>query len=232
MKPTLKMNPTLKILFADDDLKYALLLKDFLTRNGYDVTYAGNGRIALDLFEEIKPDLVLLDVNMPEMNGFEVAREIRGKNSKVLIFFLTDRSDKSDRLKGFQLKGNDYLAKPFYPEELLARIEERLGIPSETTQKIYKLGNTSFHYTANELITGNTKTIITSRQADILRLLAENINETVSRDLLLNKVWGTDNYTNSLALNVQVTYLRRALQSDTSLKIVSVVQKGYMLCSE
>jgi len=223
------MKPSLKILFADDDIKYALLLKDFLTHNGYNVTYAGNGRIALDLFNEVKPGLVLLDVNMPEMNGFDVAREIRAKDNKVLIFFLTDRSDKNDRLKGFQLKGNDYLAKPFYPEELLARIEERLGNPSETNQKIYKIGNISFHYTTNELITGNTKTIITSRQADILRLLAENINETVSRELLLNKVWGTDNYTNSLALNVQITYLRRALQSDKSLKIVSVVRKGYML---
>ncbi|SCD20075.1 OmpR [Proteiniphilum saccharofermentans] len=223
------MKPSLKILFADDDIKYALLLKDFLTHNGYNVTYAGNGRIALDLFNEIKPGLVLLDVNMPEMNGFDVAREIRAKDNKVLIFFLTDRSDKNDRLKGFQLKGNDYLAKPFYPEELLARIEERLGNPSETNQKIYKIGNISFHYTTNELITGNTKTIITSRQADILRLLAENINETVSRELLLNKVWGTDNYTNSLALNVQITYLRRALQSDKSLRIVSVVRKGYML---
>lgn len=223
------MKPSLKILFADDDIKYALLLKDFLTHNGYNVTYAGNGRIALDLFNEIKPGLVLLDVNMPEMNGFDVAREIRAKDNKVLIFFLTDRSDKNDRLKGFQLKGNDYLAKPFYPEELLARIEERLGNPSETNQKIYKIGNISFHYTTNELITGNTKTIITSRQADILRLLAENINETVSRELLLNKVWGTNNYTNSLALNVQITYLRRALQSDKSLKIVSVVRKGYML---
>lgn len=224
------MNPSLKILFADDDIKYAFLLKDFLTRNGYNVTYAGNGRIALDLFDEIKPDLVLLDINMPEMNGFEAASEIRRRNSKVLIFFLTDRSDKNDRLKGFQLKANDYLAKPFYPEELLARIEERLGNRSETGQKIYKVGNTSFHYSTNELITGNTKTIITSRQADILRLLAENINETVSRDLLLNNVWGADNYTNSLALNVQITYLRRALQSDKAIKIVSVVRKGYMLC--
>jgi DNA-binding response OmpR family regulator len=224
------VRPPVKILFADDDVKYSLLLKDFLTRNGYETVYAGNGRIALRLFDEVKPDLVLLDINMPEMNGFEVAQEIRRKNAKVLIFFLTDRSDKTDRLKGFQLKGNDYLSKPFYPEELLARIEERLGNVSEATQKIYRLGVTSFHYTTNELITGNTKTIITTRQADILRLLAENVNETVNRSVFLATVWGADNYTNSLALNVQITYLRRALQSDKSLRIVSVVRKGYMLC--
>ncbi|HBG40111.1 MAG TPA: DNA-binding response regulator [Porphyromonadaceae bacterium] len=226
------MKPSVKILFADDDFKYSRLLKEFLVRNGYDVTYAGNGRIALDLFDKVNPNVVLLDVNMPEANGFEVAEAIRKKNAKVLIFFLTDRSDKTDRLKGFQLKGNDYLAKPFYPEELLARIEERLGHASETVQRIYKVGNTSFHYTTNELITGNTKTIITSRQADILRLLIESINETVSRDLLLNTVWGADNYTNSLALNVQITYLRRALQLDKTLKIISVVKKGYMLCEK
>lgn len=220
----------MKVLFADDDFKYSLLIKEFLTRNGYEVTYAGNGRIALDLFEEVNPDLVLLDVNMPERNGFEVAQEIRKKNSKVLIFFLTDRSDKNDRLKGFQLKGNDYLAKPFYPEELLARIEERLGNSLQVEQYIYKIGNTSFHYNTNELISGNTKTIITSRQAEILRLLAENVNETVSREILLKTIWGNDNYTNSLALNVQISYLRRALQLDKSLKIIPVVGKGYMLC--
>ena len=120
------MAAPLKILFADDDLKYSLLLKRFLEKEGYDVTYTGNGTMALEQFPVVKPDLVLLDINMPGLNGFEVAEKIREADRHVLIFFLSDRSDKSDRLKGFSLKGNDYLAKPFYPEELLARIKERL----------------------------------------------------------------------------------------------------------
>ena len=115
----------LKILFADDDLKYSMLLKRFLEKEGYEVTYAGNGLIALDQFPLVKPDLVLLDINMPGLNGFEVAERIREADKHVLIFFLSDRSDKADRLQGFQLKANDYLAKPFYPEELTARIRER-----------------------------------------------------------------------------------------------------------
>lgn len=115
----------LKILFADDDLKYSMLLKRFLEAEGYEVTYAGNGRIALEQFPAVKPDLVLLDINMPELNGFEVAEHIRALDRNVLLFFLSDRSDKADRLKGFDLRANDYLAKPFYPEELLARIRER-----------------------------------------------------------------------------------------------------------
>lgn len=115
----------LKILFADDDLKYSMLLKRFLEKEGYEVTYAGNGKIALEQFPLIKPDLVLLDINMPGYNGFEVAERIRETDKHVLIFFLSDRSDKADRLQGFQLRANDYLAKPFYPEELIARIHER-----------------------------------------------------------------------------------------------------------
>lgn len=218
-----------KILFADDDIKYSLLLKDFLSQNGYEVTYVGNGQKAIEQFDEIKPDLLLLDINMPEKNGFEVAEEIRKRNNKVLIFFLTDRSDKSDRLKGFQLKANDYLAKPFYPEELLARIQERIGEDFSASDRIYKLASTTFNYGTNELITGNTKTIITSRQADILRILADNVNESVSREQLLTQIWGNDNYANSLALNVQISYLRKALSHDKRVNIQSVVRKGYLL---
>ena len=218
-----------KILFADDDLKYSLLLQRFLIDNGYDVTYVGNGRMALEQYEVVQPDLILLDINMPEKNGFEVAREIREKNSKVIIFFLTDRSDKTDRLEGFKLKANDYLAKPFYPEELLARIEERLGKSATPDSKSYKLGNTTFNYGTNEIIFGNTKTIITSRQAEILSILADNANETVSRDHLLKEIWGLDSYANSLALNVQISYLRNALKHDKSVAIKSVVRKGYLL---
>lgn len=202
----------LKILFADDDLKYSMLLKRFLEAEGYEVTYAGNGRIALEQFPAVKPDLVLLDINMPELNGFEVAEHIRALDRNVLLF-LSDRSDKADRLKGFDLRANDYLAKPFYPEELLARIRERFQCGDDMVQtEMYSFGNTVFNYTTNEIRTGNNKTLITSRQAEILRMLAKNVNVSVDRDSLLNKVWGASSYANSLALNVQISYLRRVLQ--------------------
>lgn len=175
------MKSTLKILFADDDFKYSLVLKRFLEREGYEVTYTGNGTMALKQFPVVKPDLVLLDINMPGLNGFEVAEKIREQDRHVLIFFLSDRSDKNDRLKGFKIR------------------------------------------------TGNNKVLITSRQADLLRILATNLNLAVDRDLLLETVWGTSSYANSLALNVQVTYLRKALHNDPSTGIVSLPKKGYML---
>lgn len=225
------MKTTLKILFADDDLKYSMILKRFLEREGYDVTYTGNGEKALEQFLLVKPDLVLLDINMPGMNGFEVAEKIREMDKHTLLFFLSDRSDKNDRLKGFSLKGNDYLAKPFYPEELLARIKERFELnPFETVQEeLYSFGKTTFNFNTNELRSGQNKSLITSRQAEILRILATNPNLTVSREQILQTVWGDVSYANSLALNVQITYLRRALNIDPSTQILSIPRKGYVL---
>lgn len=222
---------TLKILLADDDLKYSLLLKRFLEKEGYEVTYAGNGTIALEQFPLVKPDLVLLDINMPGLNGFEIAERIRLTDKHVLIFFLSDRSDKADRLQGFRLRANDYLAKPFYPEELLARIRERFAsqLADTVEEETYSLGRSVFNYSTNEVRTGSRKVLVTSRQADILRLLAKHPGVAVGRELLLDAVWGSASYANSLALNVQITYLRKALRNDPSLKIESLMKKGYVL---
>lgn len=225
------MRSKFKILFADDDLKYSLVLKRFLENEGYEVFYTGNGAMALKAFSAVKPDLVLLDINMPELNGFEVAEKIREQDRHTLIFFLSDRSDKNDRLKGFGLKGNDYLSKPFYPEELIARIKERFEInsPENLREELYNLGDTIFNYSTNEIRTGNHKTLITSRQAEILRILALNRNVAVGRDAILDAVWGNNSHANSLALNVQITYLRKALRNDSGISIDSINKKGYMI---
>ena len=220
----------LKILFADDDLKYALILKRFLEAEGYEVYYAGNGRIALEQYPEVKPDLILLDINMPEVNGYEVARQIRETDKHTLIFFLTDRTDKTDRLEGFKVRANDYLSKPFYPEELIARIRERFdGLDEGNEKEIYTIGNTTFDYTNNELRTSASKVLITSRQAEILRLLVKHMDSAVSRDTILEQVWGVVSHTNSLALNVQISYLRKALRNDDSVQIESLMKKGYAI---
>ena len=220
----------LKILFADDDLKYALILKRFLEAEGYEVYYAGNGRIALEQYPEVKPELILLDINMPEVNGYEVARQIRETDKHTLIFFLTDRTDKTDRLEGFKVRANDYLSKPFYPEELIARIRERFdGLDEGNEKEVYTFGNTNFDYTNNELRTSASKVLITSRQAEILRLLVKHMGSAVSRETILEQVWGVSSHTNSLALNVQISYLRKALRNDDSVQIESLMKKGYAI---
>ena len=223
------MSNAINILLVDDDLKNSMLLKRFLEVEGYCVTYANNGAIGWELYHTSNPDLILLDINMPEINGFELAQKIREVNQKVLIFFLTDRTEKDDRLKGFSLKGNDYIPKPFYPEELIAKIKERFENRSIEMQREFIIGNTLFNSNLSTVTYNGVSHTLTARQTDILLLLSQNIGTMIEREHILKTVWGDDSNANSLALNVQITYLRRILEDDKSISIVSLKKKGYIL---
>lgn len=192
-----------KILLIDDDLKNSMLLKRFIEAEGYEVTYAPNGETGLEIYNKTHPDLILLDINMPGMNGFEIAKTIRNNDRRVLIFFLTDRTDKVDRLYGFKLKGNDYVPKPFYPEELIAKINERFDSGFTNQDVEYKLGDTVFRPNLSTLTYNGETHSLSVRQTEILSILAANLGKVVDRDTILNTVWGDSSYANSLALNVQ-----------------------------
>lgn len=222
------MMKKIKILLVDDDLKNSMMLKRFIEAEGYEVTYANNGKVGLEMYRAIHPDLILLDINMPELDGFETARIIRQNDKRVIIFFLTDRTDKVDRLHGFSLKGNDYIPKPFYPEELIARINERLDSITMNQDIEHHLGDTIFRPNLTSLTYSGESHSLSVRQAEILQMLAENIGQTVEREAILNKIWGDASYANSLALNVQITYIRRLL-TDPTIAIISIKKKGYIL---
>ena len=219
----------IRILLVDDDRQNSEFLLKFLEVEGYEVTYAENGRKGWEAFSAAKPDLVLLDVNMPVMNGFELARLIREQDHDVLIFFLTDRTEKADRLKGFDLKGNDYIPKPFYPEELIAKIKERFDHRQSTPSTRMTIGQTIFDRNLSTIETGGVVQHLSARQSEILAILAQHIGQTVERENILQSVWGNDSYANSLALNVQITYLRKALALDYTISIVSLKKRGYIL---
>lgn len=217
-----------KILLVDDDLKNSMLLKRFIEAEGYKVVYASDGRAGLEMYREFNPDLILLDINMPEINGFELARLIRQNDRRVIIFFLTDRTDKVDRLYGFSLKGNDYIPKPFYPEELIAKISERFESDLYSRDVEYQLGDTLFRPNLSTLTYRGETHNLSVRQSEILTILAENAGRLVERDTILNAVWGDASYSNSMALNVQITYLRKLL-TDPAVTITSLKKKGYIL---
>ena len=217
-----------RILLVDDDLKNSMLLKRFIEAEGYEVIYAENGRACLEMYREFRPDLILLDINMPELDGFEMAGIIRKTDRRVIIFFLTDRTDKVDRLHGFSLKGNDYIPKPFYPEELIARIQERFASVTVDQDKEYRLGSTVFQPNLSSLTYGGETHQLSVRETEILQMLADNVGRTVARDEILERIWGDASYSNSLALNVQITYIRRLL-ADPSVAITSIKKKGYIL---
>ena len=219
----------IRILLVDDDRQNSEFLRKFLEVEGYKVTYAENGRKGWEAFTVAKPDLVLLDVNMPVMNGFELAQLIREQDRDLLIFFLTDRTEKADRLKGFDLKGNDYIPKPFYPEELIAKIKERFEHRLSTPSTRMTIGKTIFDSNLSTIEIDGVVQHLSARQSEILAILAQNIGQTVERDIILQSVWGNDSYANSLALNVQITYLRKKLKADISISIVSLKKRGYFL---
>jgi len=204
----------IRILLVDDDRQNSEFLRKFLEVEGYEVTYAENGRKGLEAFSAAKPDLVLLDVNMPVMNGFELARKIREQDRDVLIFFLTDRTEKADRLKGFDLKGNDYIPKPFYPEELIAKIKERFEHRQASSPSRIIIGQTVFDSNLSTIEYAGTVQHLSARQSDILAILARHIGQTVERSYLLEHVWGNDSY---------------LLEPDTTISIVSLKKRGYRL---
>lgn len=216
-------------MLVDDDRQNSELLRKFLEVEGYEVDYAENGRAGWEMYAANRPDLVLLDINMPEMNGFELARKIREQDRDVLIFFLTDRTEKVDRLKGFDLKGNDYIPKPFYPEELIAKIRERFEHRQASLPSRIVIGQTIFDSNLSTIEYAGTVQHLSARQSEILAILAQHIGQTVERSYLLEHVWGNDSYANSLALNVQITYIRKMLEPDTSISIVSLKKRGYRL---
>ncbi len=217
-----------KILLIDDDRQNSELLREYLTSEGFATEYAPDGASGLRMWQLSKPDLILLDINMPEIDGFDVAMRIRKEDTRTAIFFLTDRTEKVDRLKGFALKGNDYIPKPFYPEELIARINERFSSAVTYSYKQYHFGSTSFNPSQSSVTHCGVTHSLTVRQSEILQILAENIGQIVDRDSILQHVWGDTSYANSLALNVQITYIRRIL-TDTSISIVAIKRKGYLL---
>ena len=219
----------IRILLVDDDRQNSEFLRKFLEVEGYEVSYAENGGKGWETFSAIRPDLVLLDVNMPVMNGFELAQLIREQDRDVLIFFLTDRTEKADRLKGFDLKGNDYIPKPFYPEELIAKIKERFEHHKSAPSTRMAIGQTIFDRNLTTIEIDGVVQHHSARPSEILTILAQNIGLTVERDIILQSVWGNDSYANSLALNVQITYLRKMLEADTSISIVSLKKRGYRL---
>lgn len=166
---------------------------------------------------------------MPLMSGFELARMIREQDRDVLIFFLTDRTEKADRLKGFNLKGNDYIPKPFYSEELIAKIKERFEHCQPTLPSRITIGQTIFDSNLSTIEYAGTVQHLSARQSEIFTILAQHIGQTVERSYLLEHVWGNDSYANSLALNVQISYIRKMLEPNTSISIVSLKKRGYIL---
>jgi len=224
------MSAKTRILYIEDEPFLGRIVKESLESREFDVNMAADGSQALQLFQKISPDICVLDVMLPSVDGFSVAQKIRQVNPAVPIIFVTAKTQTDDLIKGFESGGNDYLRKPFSMEELIVRINNLLSITRRTrpaTQGIVSIGKFEFDVARHDLkIEGQTRKL-SHREAMLLQILADNRNTVVPRKDILMKIWGDDSFFNSRNLDVYVTKLRDFLKGDPSIEIITIKGVGY-----
>ncbi|GAB4054599.1 response regulator transcription factor [Spirosoma litoris] len=224
------------ILLVEDDPNLGQLVQEYLTMKGYTTDRAINGDQGLQLFMEGDYDLCIFDVMMPKKDGFTLAKEVRMGNRDVPIIFLTAKSMQEDTIQGFKVGADDYMTKPFSMEELLLRIQAILRRYQRTNDaadpSVYQIGSLSFDY-PHQLLScktdGSQPQKLTSKESELLKLLAQNLNQPVSRSFALKMVWGDDSYFNARSMDVYVTKLRKYLKEDPAVQLVNVHGEGFKL---
>ena len=221
------------ILLVEDDVNLGFVVQDTLKMNGYKVHLATDGKSGLKQFNENEYDLLLLDVMLPFKDGFTLAEDIRKTNTMVPIVFLTAKSMTEDKIKGLKTGADDYITKPFSSEELLLRVEailKRAGKQNGNNEKDkFQIGKYSFDSTNYTLSLNQNCKKLTKKEAEVLKLLCVNKNQVLQRDLLLNMVWGNDDYFLGRSLDVFITKLRKYLSEDKSVTITNVHGVGFKL---
>ncbi|MFY0605619.1 MAG: response regulator transcription factor [Cyclobacteriaceae bacterium] len=224
-----------RILLAEDDPNLSFVIEDHLLQAGYEVICASNGVEGLAEFERHPMDICVLDVMMPKMDGFSLATEIRKRNENVPILFLTARSMEEDRLKGFEIGGDDYISKPFSMAELTHRIQvfiRRSIQKDESTVKQIALGSLKLDK-QNLLISGQSGTTqMTQMEADLLFMLFRHKNQLVKREDILITIWGENDYFKGRSLDVFISRLRKYLKEDPSLHIKNHHGVGFTLIDD
>lgn len=220
-----------KVLYAEDELFLGKIVRESLESRGFDVTMESDGAKVMDQFKTLKPDICVLDVMLPNKDGFTIADEIRELDEEVPIIFLTAKTQTEDVVKGFSLGGNDYIRKPFSMEELIVRIQNLLKSKSEGTQKINGgvavIGKYNFQLNRQLLSNGKEERKLSFRESELLKLLYENRDKIIDRKDILNLLWGNDSFFNSRNLDVYITKLRSYLKEDPSLEIITIKGIGY-----
>lgn len=225
------------VLLVEDDLFFAKVVKSHLEKAGYDVTHCANGEEGWSTFQQKPFDICLLDVIMPGMDGFTLAREIRDKDYNVPIIFASSRYMEQDKLNGFEAGGDDYLVKPFNMEELLCRMEvfmKRSRLLQHDKQVVFTLGTLVFNYSEFKIYHQPTDTNINlpPKEAELLKYLCENANKKLKREAILHSVWGNDDFFTGRSMDVYLTRIRKHFKLDGNIKLETIHGKGLRLVTE
>ena len=222
-----------QILLCEDDTNLGMVLKNYLELNDYIVTLERDGKLGLAAFQREKFDLCLLDVMMPNMDGFTLAEEIRDVNPDVPLFFLSAKTMKDDIIQGYKLGADDYITKPFDSEVLLHKIKAILKrneeLHREEVNAVYDLGKYHFNPRLRELIIDGKTQTLSPKENELLKMLSEYKNDLLSREIALKKIWGSDTYFNGRSMDVYIAKLRKYLREDSAIEIVNIHGNGFRL---
>ncbi len=222
----------IKVLLAEDDENLGNLLREYLHARNYEAELCADGQKALKLLERNYYDICVLDVMMPHMDGFTVAKEIRKVKPELPIIFLTAKSMKEDVIEGFSIGADDYLTKPFSMEELIFRIEAILRRTKNllsSEQKVFQLGAYVFDSEKQTLTYKDRIQKLTTKESDLLKLLCINKNRILERNYALKSIWIDDNYFNARSMDVYITKLRKYLKEEPSIQILNIHGRGFKL---
>jgi two-component system, OmpR family, response regulator VicR len=218
------------LLYVEDDASLSFVTRDNLEMNGYTITCCMDGKEAMEVIQNQRFDLCILDVMLPEVDGFTLAKEIRKYDGEVPILFLSAKSLKEDRLEGLRIGGDDYLTKPFSIEELLLKVEiflRRRHMVSPQMPKLIRIGLYLFDYSNLTLEKDSEIRRLTQREADLLRYLMSNRGQVIRRSVILEQIWGEDDYFLGRSLDVFISRLRKYLQKDENIRIENVHGIGF-----
>jgi DNA-binding response OmpR family regulator len=229
----MEKNPV-NILLAEDDHNLGNLLKNYLDAKGFHTTLCVNGQEATEVFRQREFDFCILDIMMPLKDGFMVAQEIRAANARIPILFLTARVLQEDKLKGFEVGADDYLTKPFSMEELLLRIQAILRrsedpVRAPGPQGAYKIGEYTFDFHRQVLTIQGKEKKLTSKEAELLKLLCQRGNDVLTRSDALREIWHDDSYFNARSMDVYIVKLRKYLRDDPNVELINVHGVGFKL---
>lgn len=225
------MHKPITILLAEDEPALGQIIKESLETRNFNVLLCDNGEKAKQVYLEQQPELLVLDVMMPKKDGFTLAKEIRSENDTIPIIFLTAKSQTKDVVEGFTIGGNDYLKKPFSMEELIVRINNLLNRSNlQNASETLTFGDFVFDFPKQMLqFKHENTTQLTHREAHLLFHLIKNKNQVLDRSLILNKLWGNDDFFNARSMDVFITKLRKKLSADENIQILNVRGFGYKL---
>ncbi|MBS1661448.1 MAG: response regulator transcription factor [Bacteroidetes bacterium] len=222
----------IKVLYAEDEIFLGKIVKETLESRDFEVLMVTNGGLVVEAFTAGKPDICVLDVMLPNRNGFELAADIRAIDDDVPIIFLTAKTQTEDLVKGFRTGGNDYIRKPFSMEELIVRIENALRVrrdvgPAAPVGDVIAIGLYGFHTNRQVLIGGEEERKLSYRESELLKQLWMGRDHIIPREDILQAIWGNDSFLNSRNLDVYITKLRNYLKSDERVEILTIKGVGY-----